>query len=83
VPRKLDCALGLILLPGSLPAVLRGKALGYLLLLAALAAISVSPRITFTGWRSRGLLEPAARLARLRQALRTVKSRPLNLIAAG
>jgi len=75
-------ALGLILLPGSLPIVLRGKAVAYLLLLAALAAIfGLAAYYFYRMAVTRGSWSLRRRLARLRQALRAVKSRPLNLIA--
>src|SRR5229473_5771346 len=75
-------ALGLILLPGSLPAVLRSKAVAYLLLLAALAALfGLAAYYFYRMAITRGSWSLRRRLARLRQALRTVKSRPLNLIA--
>jgi len=74
--------LGLILLPGSLPILLRGKAVAYLLLLAALAAIfGLTAYYFYRMAITRGSWSLRKRLARLRQALRTVKSRPLKLIA--
>src|SRR5207237_9812126 len=61
-------ALGLILLPGSLPAVLRGKALGYLLLLAALAAIfGLAAYYIYRVAITRGSWSVRRRLARLRE----------------
>jgi len=74
--------LGLILLPGSLPPVLRAKAVGYLVLLGLVAAIF--GLVTYYFYRmaiARGSWSLRRRLARLRQALRAVKSRPLNLVA--
>jgi len=74
--------LGLILLPCSLPIVLRGKAVAYLLLLAALAAIfGLTAYYFYRMAITRGSWSLRKRLARLRQALRTVKSRPLKLVA--
>ena len=67
--------LGLILLPGSLPPVLRAKAVGYLVLLGLVTYYFYRMAIARGSWSLR------RRLARLRQALRAVKSRPLNLVA--
>jgi uncharacterized protein (TIRG00374 family) len=73
---------GLLLLPGSLPPVLRGKAVVYLLLLGLLAAIfGLAAYYLYRMAITRGSWSLRRRLARLRQALRAVKSRPLNLVA--
>jgi len=74
--------LGLVLLPGSLPPVLRAKAVGYLLLLGLIAALFGLVAYYFYRMAiTRGSWSLRRRLARLRQALRAVKSRPLNLLA--
>jgi uncharacterized protein (TIRG00374 family) len=74
--------LGLILLPGSLPSILRGKAISYLLLLGLLAAIfGLAAYYVYRMAITRGSWSLRRRLARLRQSLRAVKSRSLNLVA--
>jgi uncharacterized protein (TIRG00374 family) len=74
--------IGLVLLPGSLPPVLRAKAAGYLVLLALIAAIfGLAAYYLYRMAITRGSWSLRRTLARLRQALRAVKSRPLNLVA--
>jgi len=74
--------LGLILLPGSLPQVLRAKAVGSLVLLGFIAALfGLAAYYLYRMAITRGSWSLRRRLARLRQALRAVKSRPLNLFA--
>ena len=74
-------AIGLILLPGSLPAQFSALAREILLIVGGIfivivLAVFLLRKTLFTG-RSRGFLR---RLARLRHALRSVRERPLTLV---
>src|SRR5258708_15427640 len=74
-------AIGLILLPGSLPAQFSALAREILLIFAGIfivivLAVFLLRKTLFTG-RSRGFLR---RLARLRHALRSVRERPQTLV---
>jgi glycosyltransferase 2 family protein len=74
--------LGLFLLPGSLPAVWREKALHYLLLLVIVFFVCCG--IAYAIYRAavaRGSWKLRRRIVRLRHALRSVKRRPIVLIA--
>lgn len=73
---------GLILLPGSLPATLRERGIHYLTLLLVvalvfglIAVLSYRAAIKRSSWKLR------RRIVKLRHALRTVKSRPVVLVA--
>jgi uncharacterized protein (TIRG00374 family) len=75
-------AAGLILLPGSLPAVWRDRGIHYLSLLAVVAAVAsvtvytlYRATVTRSSWRLR------RRIVNLRRALRAVKNHPIVLVA--
>jgi glycosyltransferase 2 family protein len=73
---------GLFLLPRSLPPVWRGKGLGYLLLIGV--GISILVMIAYVIYRATVARSPwklRRRMVRLRHALRSVKRRPIVLVA--
>jgi uncharacterized protein (TIRG00374 family) len=72
---------GLLLLPGSLPASLREKALGYLFLLAAIVLLGATAGyLVFRAAIAKGPVRWRRRVVRLRQSLRAVKNQPGVLV---
>jgi len=73
---------GLLLLPGSLPPVWREKGLGYLLLLGVgISILGITGYVIYRATVARSSWKLRRRIVRLRHALRSVKRRPIVLVA--